>query len=350
MTAESIEIYRSPNRKSCEERAFVLTAVGVPYEMSQSAEGFSLWVDLENLERARDHLLHYQQESRRPPPPAPVDPAPVPARLGGQRRLRTGAAGRRRGGESRLRPPGCIRCRRAQCRTGAPWTVVACLDSVDLASGCGAHRRQYRRRRLVRLSGRTAARTRHRLGAGGPGRGCANWVEALLAAADHRAVGASTAVFTALGMLAAYSWRERQCWPAPGAPLWSAVRAASSCWVGWAHPVNTRDIMAHLLGFAVGGVLGAADRRRPRATPVAPAASMGRRHIRTGGARAGLGLRIAHQFDITLRSDGRAARSAVDPHRTFPVSRLVDSSWSASSGTTFSCQVLRSDSHRHCAG
>ena len=72
MTAESIEIYRSPNRRSCEERAFVLTAVGVPHELSQSAEGFSLWVDLTDLEQARTHLLQYQQESQRPPPPPPV--------------------------------------------------------------------------------------------------------------------------------------------------------------------------------------------------------------------------------------------------------------------------------------
>jgi membrane associated rhomboid family serine protease len=41
------------------------------------------------------------------------------------------------------------------------------------------------------------------------GAGAANWVESLLAAADHRSVGASTAVFTALGLLAAYTWRER---------------------------------------------------------------------------------------------------------------------------------------------
>ncbi len=74
MLADAIEIYRSPTRKLCEERAFVLMAVGIPYEVAQSVEGFSLWVEPADLERARSHLLHYQQESRRPAPRAAPPP------------------------------------------------------------------------------------------------------------------------------------------------------------------------------------------------------------------------------------------------------------------------------------
>ncbi len=61
MLAEAVEIYRSPTRRTCAEQAFVLTAVGVPHEMSLSAEGFSLWVAATDLEQARSHLLRYQQ-------------------------------------------------------------------------------------------------------------------------------------------------------------------------------------------------------------------------------------------------------------------------------------------------
>ncbi len=77
MLAEAIEIYRSPIRANCAERAFVLTAIGIEHEMSQSPEGFSLWVDPANAQAAHGHLLHYQQESFRPPPPAPATPPPL---------------------------------------------------------------------------------------------------------------------------------------------------------------------------------------------------------------------------------------------------------------------------------
>ncbi len=89
------------------------------------------------------------------------------------------------------------------------------------------------------------------------GAGAANLIEALLAAPDHTAVGASTAVFTALGLLAAYSWRERhmmQLRPAQRyGPLFGGVVLLG--WLGTSG-ANT-DVMAHLLGFAVGGILGA---------------------------------------------------------------------------------------------
>src|SRR5262249_35758054 len=45
------------------------------------------------------------------------------------------------------------------------------------------------------------------------GAGVANLIEALLGPATHQSVGASTAVFSVLGVLAAYSWRERFQYP-----------------------------------------------------------------------------------------------------------------------------------------
>ncbi len=89
------------------------------------------------------------------------------------------------------------------------------------------------------------------------GAGAANLIEALLAAADHTAVGASTAVFTALGLLAAYSWRERHLLPQRPAQRYSPLFAGVVL-LGWlgTSGANT-DVMAHLLGFAVGGIFGA---------------------------------------------------------------------------------------------
>ena len=198
---------------------------------SQTAEGFSLWV--EPCEpgagpRAICCITNRRAAARRRR--ARGAATTVRPCLGGQRAVRTGAAGRGRRRQSGWGRLDAFDAGELQRRPGAPRPVVARLDGVDFASGCGPHRRQYRRRRLVRLPGGTAARTRHRVGAGGAGcRRSPTGCEALLAAADHRSVGASTAVFTALGLMAAYSWRERHLLnAAPGAALWPAVRRRHS--------------------------------------------------------------------------------------------------------------------------
>src|SRR3984957_4955947 len=246
MLAEAIEIYRSPVRAICAERAFVLTAVGIEHEMSESPEGFSLWVDPANAQVAHSHLLHYQQETRRPPPPAPVTAPPLYAGawigstayalvlLGvalaisrGWGRLDAFAAGELDAGLVR------------QGQWWRAWTALTLhLDPAHITANIGAGAW------FGYLAGRL-------LGPGTAwglvvfGAGIANWVEALLAAADHRAVGASTAVFTALGLLAAYSWRERhmmQLRPAQRyGPLFGGVVLLG--WLGTSG-ANT-DVMAH---------------------------------------------------------------------------------------------------------
>jgi rhomboid protease GluP len=258
MTAESIEIYRSPNRRSCEERAFVLTAVGVPHEMSQSPEGFSLWVDLADLERARDHLLHYQQESQRPPPPPPVvTPALYSHAWVGSAvyvLVLLGVAVAVSAGVGRLDAFEAGELNAGLVREGQwwrAWTALTLhLDPAHIAANIGAG--AWFGYLAGRLLGPGTAWALVVLGAG-----AANWLEALLAAADHRSVGASTAVFTALGLMAAYSWRERHLVAQRPAqrygPLFGGVVLLG--WLGTSG--EHTDVMAHLLGFAVGGLLGA---------------------------------------------------------------------------------------------
>jgi rhomboid protease GluP len=259
MTAEAIEIYRSPSRRSCEERAFVLTAVGVAHELSQSAEGFSLWVDLADLEQARDHLLHYQQESQRPPPPPPVVAPPLYGRawvgsavyilvlLGVALAISSGV-GRLDAFEAGELNAGLVR----QGQWWRAWTALTLhLDPAHIAANIGAG--AWFGYLAARLLGPGTAWALVVLGAG-----AANWLEAMLAAADHRSVGASTAVFTALGLMAAYSWRERHLVALRPAqrygPLFGGVVLLG--WLGTSG--EHTDVMAHLLGFAVGGILGAA--------------------------------------------------------------------------------------------
>ncbi len=258
MTAAAIEIYRSPNRKSCEERAFVLTAVGVAHEMSQSAEGYSLWVDMADLEQARDHLLHYQQESQRPAPPPPV-PAPalydhawigsalyVLVLLGVAVAISSGI-GRLDAFEAGELNAGLVR----QGQWWRAWTALTLhLDPAHIAANIGAG--AWFGYLAGRLLGPGTAWALVVLGAG-----AANWVEAMLAAAGQRSVGASTAVFTALGLMAAYSWRERHMVTQRPAQRYGPLFAGVIL-LGWLGTSGEHtDVMAHLLGFAVGGVLGA---------------------------------------------------------------------------------------------
>lgn len=258
MFAEAIEVYRSPSRAPCEERAFVLTAVGVPYEMVESPQGFSLWVEPANAATAGDHLLHYQQERRRPLRAAPVVAPPlyqwawvgsalyVLVLLGvsigislGLGRLDAFPAGELNAGLVR------------QGQWWRAWTALTLhLDAAHVSANIGAG--AWFGYLAGRLLGPGTAWALVVLGAG-----AANLIEALLAAADHTSVGASTAVFTALGLLAAYSWRERHMMRLRPAqrygPLFAGVVLLG--WLG-SSGANT-DVMAHLLGFAVGAALGA---------------------------------------------------------------------------------------------
>ena len=95
------------------------------------------------------------------------------------------------------------------------------------------------------------------------------WVQSPL----HRSVGASTAVFAALGLLAAYRWRHgfdpNTPWRVRLAPLYAAI--ALLAFTGTSG--ETTDLGAHLFGFLAGLLLGLT------ATGFA-------RRIRPGGQRA----------------------------------------------------------------
>jgi rhomboid protease GluP len=84
----------------------------------------------------------------------------------------------------------------------------------------------------------------------------ANYADMLMSPDGHRAVGASTAVFAALGMLAGYGWgqrlqlRERRLYR--WAPLF-----AGSCLLALLGAGNEHvDVLGHLLGFLSGIVVG----------------------------------------------------------------------------------------------
>jgi rhomboid protease GluP len=95
------------------------------------------------------------------------------------------------------------------------------------------------------------------------GAAAANLTEGLLGPDSHRSVGASTAVFTALGLLCAYLWRLRaptvRQWARRWAPLVAGLVLLGWFGVGDQDPnaAATTDVVAHALGFAMGVLLGA---------------------------------------------------------------------------------------------
>jgi len=84
----------------------------------------------------------------------------------------------------------------------------------------------------------------------------ANFVDMLVSPSGHRAVGASTAVFAALGLLAGFGWSERRKlrdrrfyrW----APLFAGICLLALLGAGTEHV----DVLGHLLGFSSGTAAG----------------------------------------------------------------------------------------------
>lgn len=89
------------------------------------------------------------------------------------------------------------------------------------------------------------------------GGACGNALNALLHPAAHTAVGASTAILAALGILAALTWRRRApLWP-HGLRRWLSLAAGVMLLAYLGFGGERTDIGGHVAGFAAGIVLGA---------------------------------------------------------------------------------------------
>jgi rhomboid protease GluP len=255
MSAAVIEIYRS-HRRACEERALVLTAIGIPSILRRDSGAYILEVDVELLAQALKELHYYETESRPTPLPPISRPAYPLAWVGclGYVLVLVGIALAVSAGLFRLDAFDAADLDAARIQSGEwwrAWTALTLhLDVAHLAANVVAGV----------WFGYLAAQE---LGVGSAwflivnGAALANWLEGELTPAIHRAVGASTAVFTALGMLAAYSWRLQlhlpQKWALRWAPLVAGVLLLA--WLGTAGE-NT-DVAGHVMGFIVGLGVGA---------------------------------------------------------------------------------------------
>ena len=250
----SVTVFRSPRRRDCEERLLVLTAVGISARLAFDGQCI-IEVDSEEEQAARAQLRQYEAENL-PPPPPPPPPRLYPHAWVGCAlyvAVLTGVAFALSYGLGPLDAFDRGELNAARVQAGQwwrAWTALTLhLDAPHLAANLGAGV----------WFGYLAAR---QLGGGlawlltVTGGAVANLLEGLYGPPEHRAVGASTAVFAALGLMAAYTWRERLALPQRWALRWGPLIAGVAL-LGWTGSGGEdTDLVGHLGGFVVGTLLG----------------------------------------------------------------------------------------------
>ena len=261
-TPGTTAVFRSARRNPCDERAFMLAAVGIAANIAYDGHQFLLEVNEVDAPRAVVHLTQYEAERR----PKPAAPPPLPSHpqawVGCVVYVLTLVAIGLliSNGFWRLDAFDAGELDAARVQNGQWWRAWTALtlhrDGTHLTANLAAGV----------WFGYLAAR---QVGSGiswlliVTGAAAANLLEALLGPASHRSVGASTAAFTALGLLSAHAWRlrarENPHWAFRWAPLVAGVVLLS--WFGAGDSDDpsaggTTDVVAHVLGFLMGVSLG----------------------------------------------------------------------------------------------
>ncbi len=244
----------------CADLAFVLSAVGIPHERRTTATGASLWVAPEDHPRAARELGAYLRENRRQAPPAvvwPSHPHPMYGVIGYAFVLiAVTLAAVMHAGDRGWVSAGVLDA--GFLARGEWWRVFTALtlhaDVLHLLSNLA----------FGALFGYPAARL---FGPGVAwllillGGGLAYGIDAILHPPEHHLLGASTAVFTALGLIAAYGWRRHMRnwsrWMRNASPLIGGLALLAFTGTGG----ENTDLLAHLAGFVVGSATGAACAR-----------------------------------------------------------------------------------------
>ena len=251
-------VYESQHRQRCTERSLVLDSLDIPHEVLQGEAGWAIAVPASNAEAARRELAQYARENLVSTPVRPVrqpvyqDAMPGIVVYFAILLLVAWAAGTSLFGKDWL---AAGRVDGELLRQGELWRLITAqtlhgsLKHLLGNLGFGA------------LFGLLAGRL---LGSGVAWlvivlAAClANELNVLLLDSSHRSIGASTAVFAALGVVAAYVWSSRfmsqDRWPYRVGPLVGGLALLAFTGTGDA---NT-DIGAHLMGFAFGFAAGTA--------------------------------------------------------------------------------------------
>jgi rhomboid protease GluP len=243
-----VVVFRGP-RPLCHEFGLVLEAKGIEHEARETEGTWNLIVPAPLLSQAYDEISRYTAERSVPVRARSIIPARPGAPLGALVYV-------------------LILLLIAYCAGngsfGADWLSIGNLDA-------GAPREWWRAITALTLHvdqehllGNVLFGALAGIGAGrllGPGvawasilvaAALANYLEILIAPATHRAVGASTAVFATLGLLAGMAWQEGLTRPERlwyrWAPLIAGICLLTLLGAGSAHV----DVLGHALGFILG--------------------------------------------------------------------------------------------------
>jgi membrane associated rhomboid family serine protease len=241
-------------RKLAEEWTLVLVAEGISSTVDREGDGFALRVPAREEERAAEILDAYALESRRPelPPAEPTPSGPLHAGLVAAVALLafflvTGPWSE----ESIWFERGSADSRRILL--GELWRCVTALTlHADLAHAlANAIAGAIFVTAVCRSFGQGLGSTLV-LAAGAGG----NLVNALARGDPHVSVGASTAVFGAVGVLGGAGLVRRRRLGARGRRSWAPIAAALALLAMLGTAGERVDLGAHLFGLLVGGVLG----------------------------------------------------------------------------------------------
>lgn len=232
------------------ELALVLIARGIEHQRQPGIAGWELWVPLASAAAAAAELTQYRRENSRAIGPRRLEEigdgwpgvvAYVVVLLGVFMALRQGALNLDWLGAGRLES-GAVRAGE-WWRTVTALTVHVDLDHLGGNLAFGAFFGYF----VGRYLGCGVGWLTILAAAAG-----ANALNALVQVPEHRSIGASTAVFAALGLLVAYTWRRgflrETPWRARIAPIVAGLGLLA--FTGTAGE-NT-DLGAHLFGFVCG--------------------------------------------------------------------------------------------------
>jgi rhomboid protease GluP len=257
-----VEVFRSVHQPACDQRAFVLHAVGIASEVLPYDNAFLLFVDADAAVTARDHIERYNIENAAVATPKPL-PTPhghawITPVLYTLALFGVGYCAAENLFSLDWYDIGALRS--GVQHSGEWWRIVTALtlhlDPAHLLGNVGFG--VFFSYLAARLLGAGVAWASIVLAAM-----AGNFLDSVLMPSSHASMGASTAVFATLGLVAAYSWRlqlsKRMRWAHRWAPLIAGVMLLALLGAGG----ENTDVLAHLTGFFCGVILGASYARIP---------------------------------------------------------------------------------------
>lgn len=251
-------VYESDSKRDCSDRALVLQAVGIAHEIVSDGTRCGLIVPASLVEKAKFELWQYTSENQ-----APAQKFKAP-----ELKYQNGIAGV----AIYVLVISLVAWLATEATFNRDWFAAGRIDGTLIRDGewWRSVTALTLHSGIKHLAGNLGFGVLFGLMAGaliGPGvawlgivlaSSAANLLNTILLESTHRSIGASTAVFAALGLVAGFAWRARLMaqdrWPYRLGPIVGGIALLAYTGTGDA----STDIGAHLAGFVcgfIGGVL-----------------------------------------------------------------------------------------------